>query len=65
MSDNLFEARYDLTKKSRLRQFYESNKISIFAFIFAAKSIPEDPFVSYLGKGTSFDSLLINIFVIH
>ena len=37
----------------------------ILASIFAAKSIPEDPLVSYLGKGTSLDSLLINIFVIH
>ena len=34
-------------------------------FIFAAKSIPEDPIVSYFGNETSLDSLLINIFVIH
>ena len=34
MTDNLFEARYDLTKKSKLKKFYESNKIFIFSFIF-------------------------------
>jgi len=39
--------------------------IFILVSIFAAKSIPEDPLVSYLGRGTSLDSLLINIFVIH
>jgi len=27
MSENLFEAQYDLTKKSRIKKFYESNKI--------------------------------------
>ena len=30
MADNLFEARYDLTKKSKLKRFYESNKILIY-----------------------------------
>lgn len=34
MTDNLFEARYDLTKKSKLKQFYESKKILIFSFVF-------------------------------
>ena len=33
MSENLFEAQYDLTKKSRIKRFYESNKIFIFSFI--------------------------------
>ena len=33
MSENLFEAQYDLTKKSRIKKFYESNKILIFSFI--------------------------------
>ena len=32
MSENLFEAQYDLTKKSKLKVFYESNKILIFTF---------------------------------
>ena len=31
MVDNLFEAQYDITKKSKLRKFYESNKILIYA----------------------------------
>ena len=31
----------------------------------AAKSIPEDPFVSYFGRETVLDSLLINISVIY
>ena len=34
MTENLFEARYDVTKKSKLKKFYESNKIFIFSFIF-------------------------------
>ena len=33
MPENLFEAQYDLTKKSRIKKFYESNKIYIFSFI--------------------------------
>ena len=33
MAENIFEARYDLTKKSRIKKFYESNKIFIFTFI--------------------------------
>ena len=33
MTDNLFEARYDLTKKSKLKRFYESNKILIYLFV--------------------------------
>ena len=33
MADNLFEARYDVTKRTKLRKFYESNKILIFSFI--------------------------------
>ena len=33
MADNLFEARYDLTKKSKLKRFYESNKILIYTFV--------------------------------
>ena len=33
MTENLFEAQYDVTKKSKLKRFYESNKIFIFSFI--------------------------------
>ena len=33
MAEDLFEAQYDVTKKSKLRKFYESNKILIFSFI--------------------------------
>ena len=33
MSENLFEAQYDLTKKPRIKKFYESNKIFIFSLI--------------------------------
>ena len=33
MADDLFEARYDLTKKSKLKRFYESNKILIYTFV--------------------------------
>ena len=33
MSENLFEAQYDLTKKSKIKKFYESNKIFIFTSI--------------------------------
>ena len=33
MNENLFEAQYDVTKKSRIKKFYESNKNLIFSFI--------------------------------
>jgi len=32
MPEDLFETRYDLTKKSKFREFYESNKILIYTF---------------------------------
>jgi len=35
MPENLFETQYDLTKKSKLKLFYESNKILIYSSIFA------------------------------
>ena len=34
MTENFFEAQYDLTKKSKMKKFYESNKILIFSSIF-------------------------------
>jgi len=30
MTENLFEAQYDITRKSKLKKFYEENKFSIF-----------------------------------
>ena len=33
MNEDLIDARYDITKKSKLRRFYESNKILIFSSI--------------------------------
>ena len=33
MNENLFEAQYDVTKKSRLKKFYESNKLLIFSTV--------------------------------
>ncbi len=33
MADNLFEAKYDITKKSKLKIFYESNKTLIYLII--------------------------------
>ena len=33
MPENLFETHYDVTKKSRIKKFYESNKILIFSSI--------------------------------
>ena len=35
MTENLIEAQYDVTKKSKLKKFYEKNKILIFSFIFS------------------------------
>ena len=35
MADNLFQTQYNLTKKSKLREFYESNKIWIYSTLFA------------------------------
>ena len=34
MENNIYEAQYDITKKSKLRKFYESNKILIYLVIF-------------------------------
>jgi len=34
MNDNSIQAQYDITKKTRLRKFYEENKIIIFSLIF-------------------------------
>ena len=34
MTENLIGAQYDVTKKSKLKKFYEKNKILIFSFIF-------------------------------
>ena len=34
MSENLFETRYDLTKKSKIREFYDSNKTLIYSTLF-------------------------------
>ena len=34
MTNNLFETQYDLTKKSKLREFYETKKIWIYSIIF-------------------------------
>ena len=34
MAENLIEAQYDVTKKSKLKRFYEKNRILIFSFIF-------------------------------
>ena len=33
MTENLFEAQYDITKKSRIKKFYDSNKILIYSGI--------------------------------
>jgi len=33
MAENLFEAQYDITKKSKLRKFYEEKKLLIFSSI--------------------------------
>ena len=34
MPENFFETRYDITKKSKIKKFYELNKILIFSSIF-------------------------------
>ena len=33
MPENSFETQYNLTKRSKLEKYYESNKIFIFSFI--------------------------------
>ena len=33
MNENLFKAQYDVTKKSKLKKFYEVNKILIYSVI--------------------------------
>ena len=49
MADNLFEAKYDITKKSKLKKFYELNKILIFSSILIL-IIVFGSFNFYLGK---------------
>tara|TARA_B100000029_G_scaffold452931_1_gene478419 strand:- start:1795 stop:2442 length:648 start_codon:yes stop_codon:yes gene_type:complete len=49
MADNLFEAQYDITKKSKLRKFYDSYKILIFSFILIF-IISLGSFIFYLEK---------------
>jgi predicted negative regulator of RcsB-dependent stress response len=34
MTENLYEAQYDVTKRSKFKRFYQENKIIIFSFIF-------------------------------
>ena len=34
MSENLFETQYDLTKKTKIKEFYNSNKILIYLMVF-------------------------------
>ena len=36
MAENIVEANYDVTKKSRLKKFYEKNKIYIYSFTFVS-----------------------------
>ena len=33
MNENLFQTQYDVTKKTRLKKFYDENKFLIFSFI--------------------------------
>ena len=33
MNENLYKVQYDVTKKSKIREFYESNKILIFSTV--------------------------------
>ena len=34
MDENLFETQYNVTKKSKLKRFYEENKILLYSSIF-------------------------------
>ena len=34
MADNLIEAQYDITNKSKMLKFYQENKILIYSIIF-------------------------------
>jgi len=48
MKENLFEAQYNITKKSKLKRFYESNKILARALVLRPKIIIADEPVSML-----------------
>jgi len=39
MTNNLFETQYDLTKKSKIKMFYESYKIFIYSLIVLIEKI--------------------------
>jgi len=36
MNEDFIEARYDITKKTKIKKFYEENKILIYSFVFLA-----------------------------
>ena len=47
MNENLFEAQYDVTKRSKLKKFYETNKILIYSIIaIIVISVPSGIFYS-------------------
>ena len=62
MTENLFEANYNITKKSKLKNFYESNKILIFSSIFIL-TISIGSFGFYLEKKEQNKILLSDNYV--
>ena len=62
MSVYLFEANYNITKKSKLKNFYESNKILIFSSIFIL-TISIGSFGFYLEKKEQNKILLSDNYV--
>ena len=56
MTDNLIEAQYDLTKKSKLTKFYQENRILIYSIIFFILIIIGSTFFYHTrSKATEFD----------
>ena len=62
MNENLFEAQYDITKKSKILKFYETNKIVIFVVIFSI-FIAIASFIYYSEAKEKKRTLLLNRYV--
>ena len=62
MNENSFETQYDVTKKSKLKKFYEANKVSIFlivsVLIIAIASISFYPEIKERKKMLSADNYI-------
>ena len=63
MKENLFEAQYNITKKSKLKRFYESNKTIIYLII--SILIISIISISFYLQSVEKKRIILNIFAKH